>query len=155
VRAAGLLSLMGLFDLFGTTGSGWLTDRSDRRKLLFVYYGLRGLSLMALPFLDFGPASLTTFAVFYGLDWIATVPPTLKLAAQTFGERDAPIIFGWVFVGHQLGAATAAFGAGLIRTQTGDYGPAFLIAGAFGVAAALAVISWRKGAPRTLVSATA
>ena len=145
VQAAGLLSLMGLFDLFGTTGSGWLTDRYDPRKLLFVYYGLRGLSLMALPFLDFGAGSLTTFAVFYGLDWIATVPPTVKLATLTFGERDAPIIFGWVFVGHQLGAATAAFGAGLIRTQTGSYGPAFLIAGAFGVAAALAVISWRKG----------
>jgi MFS family permease len=143
VQAAGLLSLMGLFDLFGTTGSGWLTDRYDPRKLLFVYYGLRGLSLIALPFLDFGPASLTTFAVFYGLDWIATVPPTVKLASQTFGERDAPIVFGWVFVGHQLGAATAAFGAGLIRTVTGSYGPAFLAAGVFGVAAALAMILWR------------
>jgi len=156
VQAAGLLSLMGLFDLFGTTGSGWLTDRYDPRKLLFVYYGLRGLSLIALPFLDFGVGSLTTFAVFYGLDWIATVPPTVKLATLTFGERDAPIIFGWVFVGHQLGAATAAFGAGLIRTQTGSYGPAFLIAGAFGVAAALAVISWRKGPVHpALASATA
>ncbi len=156
VQAAGLLSLMGLFDLFGTTGSGWLTDRYDPRKLLFVYYGLRGLSLMALPFLDFGPGSLTTFAVFYGLDWIATVPPTVKLASQTFGERDAPIIFGWVFVGHQLGAATAAFGAGLIRSQTGSYDPAFFVAGAFGVAAALVLISWRKGAPsQGLVSAPA
>jgi hypothetical protein len=110
---------------------------------------------MALPFLDFGPGSLTTFAIFYGLDWIATVPPTVKLASQTFGERDAPIIFGWVFVGHQLGAATAAFGAGLIRTQTGSYGPAFLIAGAFGVAAALAVILWRTGEAPPLASATA
>lgn len=154
VQAAGLLSLMGLFDLIGTTGSGWLTDRYDPRKLLFVYYGLRGLSLMALPFLDFGAASLTTFAIFYGLDWIATVPPTVKLASLTFGERDAPIIFGWVFVGHQLGAATAAFGAGLIRTQTGSYGPAFLIAGIFGVAAAIAVIGWRQGPPR-LASAPA
>jgi MFS family permease len=144
VQAAGLLSLMGLFDLVGTTGSGWLTDRHDPRKLLFFYYGLRGLSLIALPFLDFSAGSLTVFAVFYGLDWIATVPPTLKLATQTFGERDAPIIFGWVFVGHQLGAATAAFGAGLIRTETGSYAPAFLIAGLFGVAAALAVIGWRR-----------
>ena len=155
VKAAGLLSLMGLFDLFGTTGSGWLTDRYDPRKLLFVYYGLRGLSLMALPFLDFGAGSLTTFAIFYGLDWIATVPPTVKLATLTFGERDAPIIFGWVFVGHQLGAATAAFAAGLIRSETGSYGPAFLIAGAFGVAAALAVIGWKGSRPPVLANAAA
>jgi predicted MFS family arabinose efflux permease len=153
VQAAGLLSLMGLFDLFGTTGSGWLTDRHDPRKLLFVYYGLRGLSLMALPFLDFGPGSLTTFAIFYGLDWIATVPPTVKLATQTFGERDAPIIFGWVFVGHQLGASVAAFGAGFVRTITGSYDPAFFVAGAFGVAAALVLIGWRGG--RTPALATA
>jgi MFS family permease len=148
VQAAGLLSLMGLFDLVGTTGSGWLTDRYDPRKLLFVYYGMRGLSLIALPFLDFSASSLTIFAIFYGLDWIATVPPTVKLATQTFGERDAPIIFGWVFVGHQLGAATAAFGAGFIRTETGSYGPAFLIAGVFGVGAALAVIGWRTPQPQ-------
>jgi len=154
VQAAGLLSLMGLFDLFGTTGSGWLTDRYDPRKLLFVYYGLRGLSLLALPFLDFGPGSLTAFAIFYGLDWIATVPPTVKLATQTFGERDAPIVFGWVFVGHQLGAAAAAFGAGLIRTQTGSYAPAFLLAGAFGVAAALVVIGWRDSMTSTAAAAS-
>jgi MFS family permease len=150
VQAAGLLSLMGLFDLVGTTGSGWLTDRHDPRKLLFVYYGLRGLSLIALPFLDFGASSLTLFAIFYGLDWIATVPPTVKLANQTFGERDAPIVFGWVFVGHQLGAATAALGAGLIRTETGSYAPAFLIAGLFGLVAALAVILWRRTPAPTL-----
>jgi predicted MFS family arabinose efflux permease len=155
VAAGSLLAMMGLFDLVGTTASGWLTDRYDPRKLLFVYYGLRGLSLVALPFLDFGAGSLTTFAIFYGLDWIATVPPTVKLATQTFGERDAPIIFGWVFVGHQLGASLAAFGAGLIRTQTGSYGPAFLIAGAFGVAAALAVISWRTPQRPVLAPAAA
>jgi predicted MFS family arabinose efflux permease len=154
VQAAGLLSLMGLFDLFGTTGSGSLTDRYDPRKLLFVYYGLRGLSLMALPFLDFGPGSLTTFAIFYGLDWIATVPPTVKLATQTFGERDAPIIFGWVFVGHQLGASVAAFGAGFVRTITGSYDPAFFVAGAFGVAAALVLIGWRGGRSPALATAT-
>ena len=153
LQAAGLLSLMGLFDLIGTTASGWLTDRYDPRKLLFVYYGLRGLSLLALPFLDFGPSSLFLFAVFYGLDWIATVPPTVKLANLTFGERDAPIIFGWVMVGHQLGAATAAFGAGAIRAWTGTYTPAFLIAGAFGLAAAVAILSGRTEA-RTLQPAT-
>jgi predicted MFS family arabinose efflux permease len=153
VAAAGLLSLMGLFDLIGTTASGWLTDRYDPRKLLFVYYGLRGLSLLALPFLDFGPGSLFLFAAFYGLDWIATVPPTVKLANLTFGERDAPIIFGWVMVGHQLGAATAAFGAGAIRAWTGTYTPAFLVAGAFGLAAAVAILSARTQA-RTLQPTT-
>lgn len=105
VAAAGLLSLMGFFDLIGTTASGWLTDRYDPRRLLAFYYGLRGLSLLALPFIKFDGLSLTIFAIFYGLDWIATVPSTLKLANQTFGERDAPIVFGWVLVAHQVGAA--------------------------------------------------
>jgi predicted MFS family arabinose efflux permease len=143
VQAAGLLSLMGLFDLIGTTASGWLTDRYDPRKLLFVYYGLRGLSLLALPFLDFSASSLLIFAIFYGLDWIATVPPTVKLANVHFGERDAPIVFGWVMVGHQIGAATAAFGAGAVRAWTGTYTPAFLVAGAFGLAAAVAILAAR------------
>lgn len=140
VAAAGLLSMMGFFDLFGTTASGWLTDRYDSRLLLIVYYGLRGLSLMALPFLDFNTANLTVFAVFYGLDWIATVPPTVKLCNQAFGEQDAPIVFGWIQAGHQLGAATAAFGAGLIRQQSGSYMPAFVAAGAMGVVAAFALL---------------
>jgi sugar phosphate permease len=145
VRAAGLLSLMGFFDLFGTTGSGWLSDRYDPKRLLLVYYGLRGLSLIALPFLDFGAVSLGIFAVFYGLDWIATVPPTARLANLHFGERDAPVVFGWIYVGHQLGAATAALGAGVIRQQTGSYQPAFLIAGGLGVAAAIAMFAFRPG----------
>ena len=137
VRAAGLLAMMGIFDLIGTTGSGWLTDRYDPRKLLFVYYGLRGLSLMALPFTDFSFYSLSIFAVFYGLDWIATVPPTVRLANETFGERDAPIVFGWIAAGHQLGAATAAFGAGLVRASEGRYLEAFLAAGLTALMAAL------------------
>jgi len=132
---------MGLFDLAGTTGSGWLTDRYDPRRLLLVYYGLRGFSLIILPFLDFGPVSLSAFAVLYGLDWIATVPPTVKLTNQAFGEQEAPIVFGWVMVGHQLGAATAAFGAGLIRQQAGTYAPAFVLAGAAGLVAA-ALFAW-------------
>ena len=143
VQAAGLLSMMGLFDLVGTTASGWLTDRYDPRKLLFVYYGLRGLSLLALPFIDFGAASLVVFAMFYGLDWIATVPPTVKLANVAFGEREAPIVFGWIMAGHQLGAATAAFGAGAIRTFSGTYTPAFLIAGSFALLASVAVLAAR------------
>jgi predicted MFS family arabinose efflux permease len=147
VQAAGLLSLMGLFDLIGTTASGWLTDRYDPRKLLFVYYALRGLSLMALPAIDFQPTGLLLFAVFYGLDWIATVPPTMALANRYFGEAKAPIIFGWVMTGHQIGAAVAAFGAGLIREQTGSYLLAFVIAGAFGVLAAFAAMGLGRRAP--------
>lgn len=147
VAAAGLLSMMGFFDLIGTTASGWLTDRYDPKKLLFVYYGLRGLSLLALPFIDFASGSLWVFAVFYGLDWIATVPPTVKLANTHFGPREAPIVFGWVMVGHQIGAAVAAFGAGAIRVETGSYTPAFLVAGAFGLLAAVAMVLWRSHEP--------
>ena len=142
VAAAGLLTMMGLFDLVGTTASGWLTDRYDPRKLLFVYYGLRGLSLVALPFLNFDTMSLTIFAIFYGLDWIATVPPTVKLANDAFGEQEAPIVFGWIQTGHQLGAALAAFGAGVIREATGTYLPAFVVAGATGVIAAGLLLGW-------------
>jgi MFS family permease len=145
VAAAGLLAVMGVFDLVGTTASGWLTDRFDPRKLLVVYYGLRGLSLIALPFTGFDVISLSVFAVFYGLDWIATVPPTLRLANENFGERDAPIIFGWVLVGHQTGAAVAAFGAGFLREVQGNYVQAFVIAGAFGLAASAAALFIRRG----------
>jgi len=147
VAAAGLLSLMGLFDLIGTTVSGWLTDRYDPRRLLFIYYGLRGMSLIALPALDFAPAGLLLFAAFYGLDWVATVPPTLALANRHFGEARAPIIFGWLLTGHQLGAAAAAFGAGLIREQTGSYLLAFAIAGGFGLLAALMALTIARKAP--------
>jgi predicted MFS family arabinose efflux permease len=127
---------MGVFDLFGTTASGWLTDRFDPRKLLFAYYCLRGLSLIYLPYSDFSLYSLSLFGVFYGLDWIATVPPTLRLTTDAFGDRDAPIVFGWVVAGHQIGAATAAFLAGVLRVQLGSYLMPFVIAGAAGVVAA-------------------
>lgn len=140
VAAAGLLSMMGIFDLIGTTASGWLTDRYDPKKLLVIYYAFRGLSLIALPFIQFDAVSLTVFAIFYGLDWIATVPPTMKLSNQAFGERDGPIMFGWVLVGHQLGAALAAYGAGATRQAYGDYMPAFVVAGAFGVLAGAAML---------------
>jgi MFS family permease len=140
VAAAGLLTTMGMFDLVGTTASGWLTDRFDPKRLLFIYYSLRGLSLLALPFIKFDAMSLGLFAVFYGLDWIATVPPTVALTNRVFGSRDAPVIFGWILVGHQIGAAVAAFGAGIIRTQMGSYSLAFLIAGSFAVVAGFAVL---------------
>ncbi|MBN9031510.1 MAG: MFS transporter [Rhizobiales bacterium 63-7] len=137
VQAAGLLALMGVFDLIGTTLSGWLTDRFDPRKLLFVYYGVRGLSLMYLPYSGFSVASLTIFAVLYGLDWIATVPPTLRLSNEAFGDRSGPLVFGWVVAGHQLGAACAAFFGGYMREFQGTYELAFLIAGTTGILAAL------------------
>jgi sugar phosphate permease len=130
VRAAGLLAMMGIFDLVGTTLSGWLSDRYDNRYLLAWYYGLRGLSLLWLPFaLDLSFFGLSLFAVFYGLDWIATVPPTVRLATNTFGKEKAPMMFGWIFTGHQLGAAVAAFGAGVLRTAMDGYLEAFLLAG--------------------------
>jgi len=149
VRAAGLLAVMGLFDLVGTTLSGWLSDRWDSRRLLFWYYGLRGLSLI---FLDaaFGPDvfGLWLFAVFYGLDWIATVPPTVKLAAQSFGRERAGVMFGWIFAAHQIGAAVAAFGAGWIRTDLGDYWLAFVISGIACLIAAIMSLMVGRRAPR-------
>jgi sugar phosphate permease len=141
VQAAGLLAAMGVFDFFGTIGSGWLSDRYDNRYLLFWYYGLRGLSLLFLPFSDFSFYGLSLFAMFYGLDWIATVPPTVRLTAQRFGPERANLVFGWIFAGHQLGAATAAFGAGLSRTALDTYLPAFFAAGALCIVAALITLA--------------
>jgi MFS family permease len=141
VQAAGLLAAMGIFDFFGTICSGWLSDRFDNRWLLFWYYGLRGLSLVALPFTDFSFYGLSLFAMFYGLDWIATVPPTVRLTAQRFGPERANLVFGWIFAGHQIGAATAAFGAGLSRTLLATYLPAFFAAGALCIIAALIVLT--------------
>ena len=141
VQAASLLAAMGVFDFFGTILSGWLSDRYDNRWLLFWYYGLRGLSLLMLPFTDFSFYGLSLFAMFYGLDWIATVPPTVRLTAQRFGPERANLVFGWIFTGHQLGAACAAFGAGLSRTMLATYLPAFFIAGALCVVAALIALA--------------
>ena len=146
VQAAGLMVTMGIFDLIGTTASGWLTDRFDPRKLLFMYYGLRGLSLIYLPFSDFSFVSLSVFVVFYGLDWIATVPPTLKLIQENFGTQDSPIIFGWVAAGHQIGAAAAAVFAGWMHSWQGNYVQAFVIAGFTGlVAAVISLLIARPG----------
>ncbi|HET9020193.1 MAG TPA: MFS transporter [Acetobacteraceae bacterium] len=152
VAAAGVLAMMGAFDFVGTIGSGVLSDRFDSRKLLFAYYGLRGLSLLALPFSTFSVYGLSAFAVFYGLDWIATVPPTVRLCAQLYGRERAALVFGWVFAGHQLGAAVAALGGGLSRDLLASYVPAFLISGAMCLTAALAALAVRTTppAPRTL-----
>ncbi len=142
--AASVLAMMGIFDFIGPIGSGWLSDRVDPRWLLFWYYGLRGLSLLYLPFTDFSFYGLSLFGMFYGLDWVATVPPTVKLTADRFGRERAGIVFGWVFAGHQIGAASAAFGAGLVRTEYSTYLPAFFVAGALCIVAALAVITVRR-----------
>ncbi|RUS47456.1 MFS transporter [Cohnella sp. AR92] len=151
VTAASLLALMGLFDLAGTTLSGWLSDRFDSRWLLAWYYGLRGLSLLFLPYaLHTGPQQLLIFSIFYGLDWIATVPPTVKLAAQEFGKERSGMIFGWVVVAHQLGASTAAYGAGAIRDWLGTYSTAFVLAGFVCLIAAL--MSTRIGKKRIFSS---
>lgn len=143
--AAGLLAVIGIFDVAGTVLSGYLTDRVDPRLLLVVYYSLRGVSLMLLPSLLGSDATPSTwvFMVFYGLDWVATVPPTIVLARERFGV-DGPIVFGWVFASHQVGAALAATGAGLVRDVWGDYAPAFLIAGAVCFVAALASAAVRR-----------
>ncbi len=141
VQAASLLAAMGVFDFFGTIVSGWLSDRYDNRWLLFWYYGLRGLSLLFLPFSNFSFYGLSLFAMFYGLDWIATVPPTVRLTAQRFGPERANLAFGWIFAGHQLGAGAAAFGAGLSRTVLETYLPAFFVAGALCVVAALMTLT--------------
>jgi len=140
--AASMLAAMGILDILGTTMSGWLTDRYDPRKLLFTYYFFRGLSLLALPHaLSAEHFSLGAFVVFYGLDWIATVPPTVALTTSIFGREKGTIVWGWVFAAHQIGAALAATGAGVIRDATGSYGPAFVAAGGLCVGAAMLVLT--------------
>lgn len=152
VRAAGLLAAMGVLNLGGTTLSGWLSDRFDNRYLLCWYYALRGLSLLGLPTALAGQTwGLSVFAVFYGLDWIATVPPTAKLTADAFGRKKAGIMLGWIFAFHQVGAALAAMGAGAVRTYLGDYLPAFLSSGMLCLIAAAMVL--RIGRERRLAPA--
>ncbi|WP_213737893.1 MFS transporter [Bradyrhizobium sp. dw_411] len=137
--AAGLLALMGFFDLFGTVASGWLSDKYDNRVLLCIYYSLRGLSLLYLPFaLGMDLFSVSMFAAFYGLDWFATLPPTIRLTTDRFGPAMAPLVFGWMFVGHQIGASIAAYGAGLTRTLDGTYAPAFALSGILCIVAGFA-----------------
>ncbi len=151
VQAAGLLAMMGVFDLFGTTFSGWMTDRWSSRKLLFWYYSLRGLSLLFLPHAlaghDGSSPRMLAFAMFYGLDWIATVPPTVRLTADIFGRDRVGVMFGWIVAGHQVGAACAALAAGAVRTWFGDYLPAFVASGALCLAAAVLVLRIGRTAP--------
>jgi len=132
---------MGIFDFVGTTASGWLSDRYNNRYLLCWYYALRGLSLIYLPFsFDFSFYGLSLFAVFYGLDGIATVPPTVRLITNVFGKENTGVMFGWIVAGHQIGAAIAAFGAGALRTWLGSYQQAFIISGVLCLLAAVLVL---------------
>ena len=148
VASASLLAGMGIFNMVGTTASGWLSDRVDNRVLLAIYYSLRGLSLLFLPFSFVSFYGLSLFALFYGLDWIATVPPTVRLIANSFGKEKAGIIYGWIFTSHQLGSAAAAYFAGLMRADLGSYLEAFILSGLLCFAAALMVmfigVDWRR-----------
>jgi sugar phosphate permease len=153
VTAASMLAVIGIFDLIGTTVSGWLSDRVDNRWLLCWYYGLRGLSLLFLPYaLGSSYLSLAAFIVFYGLDWVATVPPTARLAAEAFGKEHVGVVYGWIFASHQLGAATAAFGAGALRTVLGSYQVSFISSGILCLIAAGMVIRIGRLTPKPVKS---
>ena len=145
--AASLLAMVGVFDVIGTLASGYLTDKFDPRKLLFFYYGLRGLSLFLLPSILFSSVHPSTlvFVIFYGLDWVATVPPTIVLSRMVLGPQRGTIVYGWVFVAHQIGASVAAFGAALLRVKFGDYAIAFYISAAMCLVAAYFVLQIAKG----------
>jgi MFS family permease len=147
VVAASLLALIGVFDVIGTLASGWLTDKYDPRKLLFFYYGLRGLSLFLLPSILFSTlhASTLVFIIFYGLDWVATVPPTVMLCRTILGPERATVIYGWVFAAHQIGGSIAAFGAAVLRVKLGDYAAAFYISGALCLVSSYFVLQIAKG----------
>ena len=147
--AAGLLAVVGIFDLIGTIGSGWLTDRFDPRLLLGIYYAMRGIALLGLPILlgpDIDPP-LLVIMILFGLDWVATVPPTVILCTRFYGPERGPIIFGWVFAAHMVGAAAAAIVTGYIRDAAGDYATAWYLAGALAIAAALAVLAIPRTTP--------
>ncbi|MDQ1744561.1 MAG: hypothetical protein QOE23_2900 [Pseudonocardiales bacterium] len=153
--AANLLALIGIFDIIGTIGSGWLTDRVDPRNLLLAYYGLRGLSLLIVPSVlgAGGEPPLFLFIVFYGLDWVATVPPTVALCREHFGPQQSGTVFGWVFAAHMVGAGLAASFAGAVREHTGDYRLAWLTAGVLCIAAALAFFTVRRRGEYAVVGA--
>ena len=147
VVAASLLALIGVFDVIGTLASGWLTDKYDPRKLLFFYYFLRGLSLFLLPSILFATVHPSTlvFVIFYGLDWVATVPPTIMLCRTILGPERATVIYGWVFAAHQIGGSIAAFGAAVLRVKLGDYAAAFYISGALCLISSYFVLQIAKG----------
>ncbi|MBL1099397.1 MFS transporter [Streptomyces sp. 205] len=148
VAAASLLAVIGVFDILGTVASGWFTDRFDARRLLAVYYALRGISLMFLPILlaDAVHPPMIFFIVFYGLDWVATVPPTMALCRERYGE-DSAIVFGWVLASHQVGAGLVAFLGGVARDTFGSYDVVWYASGALCAVAALMALVIRRSGP--------
>src|SRR6476620_4709055 len=146
VAASTALAVMGVFNFIGTTASGWLTDRVDPRKLLLVYYAFRGVSLLLLPFVH-DTMSIGAFAILFGLDYIATVPPTVALVADRFGQHNVGVVYGWVFAAHMFGAALAAWVAGIVRENVGDYAAAFVAAGWVAIVAGFAALAIRRKGP--------
>lgn len=155
VAASSALAFMGVFNFIGTLASGWLTDRWDPRKLLLAYYGFRGLSLLFVPFIH-DTVSIAAFAILFGLDYIATVPPTVALVADRFGRHNVGAVYGWVFAAHMVGAAVAAWAAGIVRESVGDYAAAFVAAGWIAIVAGFASLAIRRPmAPAAVTPATA
>ncbi|WP_315970491.1 MFS transporter [Kurthia senegalensis] len=150
VLAASMLSFMGIFDLIGTTLSGWLSDRFDNRWLLFIYYGFRGLSLLLLPLAleQNSIPLLIIFSIFFGLDWIATVPPTIGLTRREFGMKKSAMMYGWMVAFHQVGAAVATYGGGLLYSFSNSYVSTFVLAGIFCLFGSLFVILLKKHDPQ-------
>lgn len=153
VAASGALAVMGAFNFVGTISSGFLTDRFDPRKLLLIYYGFRGVSLLFLPFVH-DTMGIVAFSILFGLDYIATVPPTVALVADNFGRQNVGIVYGWVFAAHQLGAAIVAVVAGIVRENVGDYTTAFVAAGWIAIIAGFAALGIRRRAPVLAAPAT-
>jgi len=148
VAASGALAVMGVFNFVGTIASGWLTDRWDPRRLLLIYYGFRGVSLLFLPFVH-DTMTIGAFAILFGLDYIATVPPTVALVADRFGQHNVGVVYGWVFAAHMVGAAVAAWAAGIVRENLGDYAAAFVAAGWIAIVAGFAALAIRRKGPGT------
>jgi predicted MFS family arabinose efflux permease len=146
--AAEALALMGLFNFVGTIASGWLSDRFDPRRLLLVYYGFRGISLLYLPMMH-DQLGVVAFSVLFGLVYIATVPPTVMLTAEVFGRRNVGIVYGWIYAAHMLGAAILAAVAGVIRDTAGDYAIAYIAAGWMAIGAGVVALALRRARPTT------
>ena len=152
IAASSYLAIMGIFNFVGTMTSGWLSDRFDNYTLLASYYGLRGVSLIFLPYSDFDVFDLTLWAIFFGLDYIATVPPTVRLTSAAFGVIKGPVVFGWIFAAHQFGSAFAAYGAGVSRVSLLSYLPAFLVAGLFCFVAVFVIFFFKFTKVKTAVA---
>lgn len=147
IAASSYLAIIGVFNFMGTIGSGWLSDRYDNYKLLMWFYGFRALSLIYLPFSGFEFFTLLLWAIFFGLDFIATVPPTVKLTSKYFGVINGPVLFGWIFAAHQMGSALAASSTGWSRDKILSYTPSFVAAGLLSMLAVFLIIIFRKLEP--------